>query len=51
MVGSIALCRPGISKDVANGVLFLCSEEASYITGESLHIDGGKFLVQNQEDM
>lgn len=30
--------------DVANSVLFLASEEARYITGQVLHVDGGKSL-------
>ena len=36
--------------DIANGVRFLCSEEASFITGHSLNIDGG-LTIQLQEDM
>ena len=35
--------------DVANAVVFLCSEEASFITGHSLVVDGG-MTVQLQED-
>jgi NAD(P)-dependent dehydrogenase (short-subunit alcohol dehydrogenase family) len=35
------LGRVGKPQDVANGVLFLCSEAASYITGTELVIDGG----------
>jgi 3-oxoacyl-[acyl-carrier protein] reductase len=33
--------RPGVPQDVAAAVLFLASEEASYITGQVLAIDGG----------
>ena len=29
--------------DIANAALFLCSDEASYFTGEILHPDGGFF--------
>ena len=29
------------SRDVAHAVLFLASEEAGYITGQVLHVDGG----------
>ena len=33
--------RPGLPQDVASAVLFLASEEASYITGQVLAVDGG----------
>lgn len=39
-----ALCspgRPGYPKDIANAALFLASEEASYVNGASLVVDGG----------
>ena len=36
-------------EDIANGVAFLCSDEASFITGHSLVIDGG-LSIQLQED-
>jgi len=35
------LKRMGSSDEIANGVLFLASEEASFIIGEHLIIDGG----------
>ncbi len=38
---SIPLGRMGIPEDVANAVLFLVSDEASYITGEILDVNGG----------
>jgi 3-oxoacyl-[acyl-carrier protein] reductase len=37
----IPLGRMGSVDDVANAVLFLVSEQASYITGQVLHVDGG----------
>ena len=33
--------RMGLSEDVANAVLFLASDDASYITGAKLLVDGG----------
>ena len=41
--------RTGLPEDIANGVAFLCSKEASFITGHSLVIDGG-LSIQLQED-
>ena len=40
--------RTGIPDDIANGVSFLCSQEASFITGHTLAIDGG-LTIQLQE--
>lgn len=41
MVENIALKRAGKPEDIANAVAFLASEEASYITGQVLSLDGG----------
>jgi 3-oxoacyl-[acyl-carrier protein] reductase len=38
------LKRVGQPLDIAKGILFLASEKASYITGETIHIDGGSQL-------
>jgi NAD(P)-dependent dehydrogenase (short-subunit alcohol dehydrogenase family) len=38
---SIPLDRPGYPADVAPAVLYLASEQASYVTGELLYVDGG----------
>jgi len=39
---AIPLRRLGRPKEVAELLLFLCSERASYITGSEIHIDGGQ---------
>ena len=39
------LKRPGRARDVANGIAFLASEEASFITGTCLFIDGGQSAI------
>ena len=44
MLTGIPLKRAGEPKDVANAVLFLVSEEAAYITGQTLHVDGGMVM-------
>ena len=41
MENSTSLQRLGKPEDIANAYLFLSSDEASYITGHVLHIDGG----------
>ena len=38
---AVPLTRVGEAQDIANGVLFLCTDAASYITGQELVIDGG----------
>lgn len=40
----------GVPQDIANGVAFLCSDEARFITGHTLVIDGG-MTIQLQEDL
>ena len=37
----IELKRPGASEEVASAVVFLASEQASFITGTNLRVDGG----------
>ena len=37
----IPLKRVGQPRDVADGALFLASDESAYITGDMLYIDGG----------
>jgi len=44
---SAMMQRLGEPEEVAGGVLFLCSDMASFITGEVLDISGGKFRVQD----
>ncbi len=39
---TVLLRRPGRPEEVANGVLFLLSDEASYITGTTLNVSGGR---------
>jgi NAD(P)-dependent dehydrogenase (short-subunit alcohol dehydrogenase family) len=42
--------RTGTPRDIANAIAFLCSDEASFITGHALAVDGG-LSIQLQEDL
>ena len=37
--------RPGTPEDVAACVAFLCSGEAAYVTGQTLHVNGGMAMI------
>ena len=41
MIATVPLGRAGVPEDVAHAVAFLASEQAAYITGQVLSVDGG----------
>jgi 3-oxoacyl-[acyl-carrier protein] reductase len=44
ILAKIPAGKMGLASDIAKGVAFLASEDASYITGNTLHINGGMFM-------
>ena len=40
----IPMDKFGLPKDVANTVIFLSSESSSYITGQTIHVNGGMYM-------
>ncbi len=45
ITGGIPAARMGEVEDISAGVVYLASEEAGYITGQTLHINGGMAMV------
>lgn len=45
VIGSIPLQRLGKPQEIAEAVAFLVSPEAAYITGETLHVNGGMYMA------
>jgi 3-oxoacyl-[acyl-carrier protein] reductase len=43
--GQIPLARLGLPSDIAAAVSFLASGDASYITGQTLHVNGGMYMA------
>ena len=45
LLSGIPLGRLGDSEEIAGAVSFLCSRDAAYITGETLHVNGGMYMA------
>jgi 3-oxoacyl-[acyl-carrier protein] reductase len=45
LLAGIPLARLGEAKEIAHTVSFLASEGAAYITGETIHVNGGMFMA------
>lgn len=44
MLAGIPLGRAGQPEDIANAIVFLASDQASYITGQVIHVSGGMYM-------
>jgi NAD(P)-dependent dehydrogenase (short-subunit alcohol dehydrogenase family) len=42
LVSTVPLGRVGLPDEIANAILFLCSDQASFVSGHVLSVDGGK---------
>ena len=45
IISKIPSARLGDPNDIANAVLFLCSNQSNYINGETLHVNGGMYMA------
>ena len=45
LTSKIPMSKLGTGEDVANTVAFLSSDAASYITGETIHVNGGMYMA------
>jgi 3-oxoacyl-[acyl-carrier protein] reductase len=45
LLAQVPLARLGSPGDIAHAVAFLASPRAGYITGETLHVNGGMYMI------
>lgn len=45
LIGEIPMKRMGSGKDIAAAAVYLASDEAAYVTGQTLHVNGGMAMI------
>lgn len=45
LLGQVPLARLGSPEDIAHAVAYLASPQAGYVTGETLHVNGGMYMI------
>lgn len=45
ILGGVPMKRMGVGADIAAAVLYLASSEAAYVTGQTLHVNGGMVMI------
>jgi 3-oxoacyl-[acyl-carrier protein] reductase len=45
LTAQVPMARLGSVDDIAAAVLFLCGPGAAYVTGETLHVNGGMYMA------
>jgi 3-oxoacyl-[acyl-carrier protein] reductase len=45
LLAQVPLGRLGSPEDIAQAVAFLASPAAAYVTGETLHVNGGMYMI------
>ncbi len=45
ILGAVPMKRMGVGDDIAAAVLFLASSEANYVTGQTIHVNGGMAMI------
>jgi 3-oxoacyl-[acyl-carrier protein] reductase len=44
-LNSLALRRLGAPEEIARAVVFFISDDSSYVTGQTISVDGGKWML------
>ena len=45
ILSGIPMGKMGQAEDIANSIVFIASKEASYITGQTIHVNGGMLMI------